>query len=87
MFSICIYQGQEDRKQKMQKIAKRVQKQQEWKRHRLAQEIQRSLEELDVKRRQLEQQGFQLEEALRNQGLFKRPKVQHPPPTEFVCCC
>ncbi|KAG1678091.1 [F-actin]-monooxygenase MICAL3 [Nymphon striatum] len=57
----------EDRQQKLQKIAKKVQKQQEWKRHRLAQEIQRSLEELDVKRRELEQQGIKLEKTLSKQ--------------------
>ena len=57
------------------KIAKRVQsaarkqlKQKEQKRLRIAQEIQRQLEEVDVKQKELEERGVIVEKALRGEG-------------------
>ena len=57
------------------RIAKRVQsaarkqlKQREQKRLRMAQEIQRQLEEVDVKQKELEERGVTVEKALRGEG-------------------
>ena len=57
------------------KIARRVQsaarkqlKQKEQKRLRIAQEIQRQLEEVDVKQKELEERGVVVEKALRGDG-------------------
>jgi hypothetical protein len=57
------------------KIARRVQsaarkqlKQKEQKRVRIAQEIQRQLEEVDVKQKELEERGVVVEKALRGDG-------------------
>ena len=57
------------------KIARRVQsaarkqlKQKEQKRLRIAQEIQRQLEEVDVKQKELEERGVVVEKALRGVG-------------------
>ncbi|XP_067675060.1 F-actin-monooxygenase MICAL3-like isoform X3 [Haliotis asinina] len=53
---------------RIQKAAVKQQKQAEQKRLRMAQEIQRKLEEVDVKQRELEQRGIIVEKALRGEG-------------------
>uniref|UniRef100_A0AAR5PP91 BMERB domain-containing protein n=2 Tax=Dendroctonus ponderosae TaxID=77166 RepID=A0AAR5PP91_DENPD len=47
--------------------ARRVSRQAQLKRHRMAQEIQRKLEETEVKTRELEQRGVEIEKALRGE--------------------
>ncbi|XP_021365140.1 protein-methionine sulfoxide oxidase mical3b-like isoform X2 [Mizuhopecten yessoensis] len=53
---------------RVQSAAKKQQKQREQKRLRMAQEIQRQLEEVDVKQRELEERGVSIEKALRGEG-------------------
>ncbi len=53
---------------RQEKIAKRLSRQAELKRLRMAQEIQRQLEELEVKQRELEERGVAVEKALRGEG-------------------
>ncbi|XP_071113643.1 LOW QUALITY PROTEIN: F-actin-monooxygenase MICAL3-like [Haliotis cracherodii] len=53
---------------RIQKAAVKQHKQAEQKRLRMAQEIQRKLEEVDVKQRELEQRGIIVEKALRGEG-------------------
>lgn len=53
---------------KQQKVAARRQKEQELKRLRMAQEIQRQLDEVEIKQRQVEMKGIAIERALRGEG-------------------
>lgn len=53
---------------RVQQAAKKQQKQREQKRLRMAQEIQRNLEEVDVKQKELEERGVHVEMALRGEG-------------------
>lgn len=53
---------------RVQSAAKKQLKQREQKRLRMAQEIQRQLEEVDVKQRELEERGVSIEKALRGEG-------------------
>lgn len=53
---------------RVQQAAKKQQKQREQKRLRMAQEIQRNLEEVDVKQKELEDRGVHVEMALRGEG-------------------
>ncbi|XP_033740266.1 protein-methionine sulfoxide oxidase mical3b-like isoform X3 [Pecten maximus] len=53
---------------RVQSAAKKQLKQREQKRLRMAQEIQRQLEEVDVKQRELEERGVSIEKALRGDG-------------------
>lgn len=53
---------------RVQSAAKKQLKQREQKRLRMAQEIQRQLEEVDVKQRELEEKGVTIEKALRGEG-------------------
>ncbi|XP_034233046.1 F-actin-monooxygenase Mical isoform X4 [Thrips palmi] len=53
---------------KQTRLSRRVSRQAQLKRLRMAQEIQRQLEELEVKQKELEQQGVSVEKALRGEG-------------------
>ncbi|XP_076311448.1 molecule interacting with CasL isoform X1 [Tachypleus tridentatus] len=55
-------------KERKARVIERVQRQQELKRLRTAQEIQRQLAELEVKQRDLEQQGVSVEKSLRGEA-------------------
>ncbi|KAG8201584.1 hypothetical protein JTE90_011250 [Oedothorax gibbosus] len=56
-----------DKEKKTQRIVQKVQKQQVLKRLRNAQEIQRSLDELEIRQKELEQQGVEVEKMLRGE--------------------
>ena len=53
---------------RVQSEARKQNKQKQQKRLRMAQEIQRKLEELDVKQRELEERGVLVEKAMRGEG-------------------
>ncbi|XP_038074486.1 F-actin-monooxygenase MICAL3-like isoform X2 [Patiria miniata] len=53
---------------RVQREARRQHHQQQLKRHRMAQEIQRQLQEVEVKQRELENRGVSVEKALRGEG-------------------
>ncbi len=53
---------------KQQRAAQRRQREQELKRLRTAQEIQRQLEEVEIKQRDVERRGVNIERALRGDG-------------------
>ncbi|XP_033629455.1 F-actin-monooxygenase MICAL3-like isoform X3 [Asterias rubens] len=53
---------------RVQREARRQHHQQQLKRHRMAQEIQRQLQEVEVKQRELENRGVYVEKALRGEG-------------------
>ncbi len=53
---------------KQQRAAQRRQREQELKRLRMAQEIQRQLEEVEIKQREVEKRGVGTERALRGEG-------------------
>ena len=52
----------------MQREARRQRRQKELRRLRMAQEIQRHLEEIEVKHREFEERGIVVEKALRGEG-------------------
>ena len=52
---------------RVQKEARKQHRQQQLKRHRMAQEIQRQLQEVEVKQRELETRGIDVEKALRGE--------------------
>ena len=56
---------------KQQRAAQRRQREQELKRLRMAQEIQRQLEEVEIKQREVEKRGVTIERALRGDGSGK----------------
>lgn len=58
----------DNQNRRLSRVNRRVARQTELKRLRMAQEIQRQLEELEVKQRELEQRGVTLEKALRGEG-------------------
>ncbi|XP_071824191.1 F-actin-monooxygenase MICAL3-like isoform X3 [Apostichopus japonicus] len=53
---------------RVQREARKQHRQQQLKRHRMAQEIQRQLQEAEVKQRELEARGVEVEKALRREG-------------------
>ncbi|XP_023222393.1 F-actin-monooxygenase MICAL3-like [Centruroides sculpturatus] len=57
-----------DKEKKALRVAQRVQRQQELKRLRTAQEIHRHLQELEVQQRELERRGVEVEKALRGES-------------------
>jgi len=62
---------------RQQKVARRKQREKELCRLHLAQEIQRQLEEVEQRQREIEQQGIAVEKALRGEqtsGNHKKPK-------------
>ena len=60
---------------KQQRAAQRRQREQELKRLRMAQEIQRQLEEVEIKQREVEKRGVTIERALRGDGSGKENKI------------
>ncbi len=54
---------------KQEKAAQRRQREEELKRLRVAQEIQRQLEEVETKQREVEERGVKIERALQEEGL------------------
>ena len=62
---------------KQQRAAQRRQREQELKRLRMAQEIQRQLEEVEIKQREVEKRGVTIERALRGDGSGKYNYYDH----------
>nr|CAD7459395.1 unnamed protein product [Timema tahoe] len=68
-FSMSTHEGAvSTTKRKQSRINLRIARQAQLKRLRMAQEIQRQLEEVEVKQRELEQRGVSVEKALRGEG-------------------
>ncbi|CAG0923260.1 unnamed protein product, partial [Notodromas monacha] len=65
---LALLSGSGTLTRRQEKLAKRLSRQAELKRLRMAQEIQRQLEELEVKQKELEERGVAVEKALRGEG-------------------